>query len=110
MVRIGNTQSRDSSINIGMPQGSYLGPILFICCINRSLSSKLEKQNCNIISYANDTTLIFYGDTWEETFHAAQEGFHTVSHWFTLNKLTLNPLKRNILHSQSTIEKLTTQI
>lgn len=38
------------------------------------------------MSYADDTTLTFYGNSWDETFVAAQEGFNIVTRWLAHNK------------------------
>ena len=54
-VQINSTMSTTTSINIGIPQGSVLGPLFFNICIN-------DIKNCtnkfDIVSYADDTTLI----------------------------------------------------
>lgn len=58
-VRIGDNLSEERSLDVGVPQGSVLGFSLFLCYINDFCQMKL--QHCNIISYAGDTTLTFYG-------------------------------------------------
>lgn len=90
-VRIGDVISDENPINFGVPQGSILGPTLFLCYINDLFH--LNIASCKIISYADDTTLTFYGDTWEDTFDAAQEGFNLVNRWLAQNTLTLNAAK-----------------
>ncbi|CAK1604430.1 unnamed protein product [Parnassius mnemosyne] len=87
-VRIGEIFSDERPINYGVPQGSIIDPTLFLCYINDLC--QLNIPNCKIISYADDTTLSFYGDSWEEVFKIAQDGFNIVCHWLALNSLTLN--------------------
>lgn len=105
IVRIGNTLSTENDINMGVPQGSILGPTLFLCYINDLCN--LNINNCQILSYADDTTLTFFGDTWDETFSSAQNGFNIVTHWLAINKLTLNAAKTKYItysiHNFSTI-------
>ncbi|XP_026326060.1 uncharacterized protein LOC113234789 [Hyposmocoma kahamanoa] len=60
----------------------------FLCYINELC--QVQIPNCNIIAYADDTTLTFYGDSWEDVFSLAQKGFDIVNHWLAANSLTLN--------------------
>lgn len=90
-VRIDSVLSQDANVYYGVPQGSIVGPTLFLCYINELCQMKL--RNCKIISYADDTTLTFYHDTWEGVFDCAQEGFNIVRNWLAANYLTLNTEK-----------------
>jgi hypothetical protein len=90
-VKIGDEMSEETTVTFGVPQGSVLGPTLFLCYINEMCELKLE--NCKIIAYADDTTLTFYGDSWEEVFSKAQKGFNTICQWLAANSLTLNTSK-----------------
>jgi hypothetical protein len=47
----------------GIPQGSILGPILFICFTN-DLAEEFE--SCKMVSYADDTQLIVEAETMQQ--------------------------------------------
>lgn len=87
-VRVGSYTSIDLPVTYGVPQGSILGPTLFLVYINDLLC--LNSLHGKIISYADDTALIFAAKTWSETFQLAQNGFNLVKRWLRENVLTLN--------------------
>lgn len=95
MVAIGNYRSKPLPITYGVPQGSILGPTLFLIYINNLC--KLKPLHGNIICYADDTALLFTADTWEEVFRAANEGINEVTQWLTNNTLSLNTEKTKYL-------------
>ena len=57
MVQDGKS-SQECTANAGVPQGSILGPALFVLYINHLPDDVI----CNIAIYANDTTLYFKCD------------------------------------------------
>lgn len=87
-VRVGNVTSTDLPVTHGVPQGSILGPTLFLVYINDLTNLKLTKGE--IVSFADDTALLFSAVNWRDVFDAAQSGFNTVRKWLNDNVLTLN--------------------
>lgn len=85
---MGQYKSTHLPVTHGVPQGSILGPTLFLVYINELTKLKLTKGE--IISFADDTSLMFEGDSWEEVFTIAQNGFDMAKGWLESNMLTLN--------------------
>ncbi|CAF4948028.1 unnamed protein product [Pieris macdunnoughi] len=75
-------------VEFGVPQGSILGPTLFLVYMNDLCSLKIP--NSKLVSYADDTALVFSAKSWREAFSYAQTGFDIVSCWLRQNLLTLN--------------------
>lgn len=87
-VKISDLISDELPIAYGVPQGSILGPTLFLIYINDLC--QLNITNGSIYTYADDTALVFHGSSWEAAFSFAQCGLNTVTDWLSKNLLTLN--------------------
>lgn len=90
-VKIDNLLSDEQLLTYGVPQGSVVGPTLFLVYIDGLCRLQLEEGR--ILTFADDTALFFSGASWKEVFSAAQKGFDSVSSWLHNNMLTLNVSK-----------------
>lgn len=94
-VVAGDLCSEEESINYGVPQGSVLGPTLFLIYIDDLC--RIVLKNTQIITFADDTVLLFYGNSWSDTNKLAQDGFNEVTEWLSTNLLTLNLSKTKFI-------------
>lgn len=90
-VVVNRVQSCGTPVKLGVPQGSILGPFLFLVYIN-DLPSLVENQ-CDIVLFADDTSLIFKVNRQEEDQSHINETLKEVLKWFTANNLLLNASK-----------------
>lgn len=86
-VKINGNVSNYKDINIGVPQGTILGPLLFILYVNDILD---DMPDDSIIAYADDTAVISCDNTWEKSVVKMNEYLVKIAKWLKLNKLTLN--------------------
>ena len=86
-VKINDTKSDLKTCNIRVPQGSILGPILFLIYIN-----DLPQLNAMMktILYADDTTLLFTGNNITEVTNFVNNKLVDVHDWLIQNRLSIN--------------------
>lgn len=87
-VKLETTKSDTMSTHFGVPQGSVLGPMLFLVYINDLCL--LEAASAQIFTFADDTAILFTGCSWEDVQYKTEEGLLRVSQWLHNNLLTLN--------------------
>ena len=81
---------RNLSVNCGVPQGSILGPLLFILYVNDLPKVCLKTK---VILYADDTAILCKVKNTAQIQKTLNSEMSLCSDWFTQNKLHLNVYK-----------------
>ena len=93
-TEIGNTLSDSHDIHCGVPQGSILGPLLFLVYINDIVHSSTLLKFC---LFADDTTIYYSSKVDAETESILNAELSKVYNWLCCNKLSLNMDKSSYL-------------
>ena len=83
-VQFGNDMSSTRAIRFGVPQGSILGPLLFVLYIN-DLPQCLE--NCSINMYVDDTVMYSTNLCTLEIARVVQDDLNRVVQWMESSRL-----------------------
>lgn len=87
MVRVGDTLSSNLHITAGVPQGSVLGPILFLVYINSLCKLKL---NGKLVAFADDTALAYSDSSWSKVYEQINVDVTKLSLWFNLHFMCIS--------------------
>ena len=97
-VCFGSSLSDEFDVPSGVPQGSHLGPLLFLIFIN-DLPQVIK--NCNILMFADDVKLFL---THKSSHRLLQEDFDNLISWCELNGMELNVNKcKQMTYSRLTV-------
>ena len=93
-VTINNSKSDFKHISCGVPQGSILGPLLFLLFIN---DLPLYTNNVFTDLYADDTTLYDVQDSMEQIEKNLQAALNNLHIWCRANGMILNSSKTKVM-------------
>lgn len=96
-VHVNGCNSYTKAVNTGVPQGSILGPLLFILYVN-DINLYL---NCNHCAFADDISIIASGTTEQGTLINLTNDLTNINNYFLFNNMQLNQNKTYIMSFHS---------
>ena len=85
-VKIDEIESESMNITCGVPQGSILGPLLFLCYVNDMILS----VNCKLMLYADDCVLLVSGRDPNVISDTLSKNLESCQKWLVDNRLSLH--------------------
>ena len=107
MCKIGQTRLQQHTIRCGVPQGSNLGPLLFLLYIN-DLPNCLSYTSANM--FVDDTNITTKGSNVEDIQTRLNDDLEQIHQWLLANKLILNKDKTEymVIGSRQRLSKIET--
>ena len=93
-VMFNNVTSTKCKITTGVPQGSILGPLLFLLYINDICRTS---EILKFILYADDTNIFYSCESLDQLCEVVNRELHGVMQWFRANRLSVNLKKTNFV-------------
>ena len=86
LVNIENKISHFGEISCGVPQGSILGPLLFLIYVN----DMLQAVTSTLLLYADDSCILYQHEDDVQIEKRLNEDFENLCNWFVDNKLSIH--------------------
>ena len=102
-VTFNGFNSELKEINCGVPQGSILGPLLFLIYIN---DLHYSIKFCKVHHFADDTNLINFNSSIKVINKQVNKDLKTLSNWLNANKICLNVSKTELVLFRSAKKQL----
>ena len=94
-TKLSKFTSTEQEIKSGVPQGSILGPFLFLCFVN-DLPNVFNNET-KFIAYADDTQLLVYDNDLEKLKEKVENVIGDAQKWYENNGMKNNSSKSEIL-------------
>ena len=101
-VSINGYDSGLAAINCGVPQGSVLGPLLFLLYIN-DLNQAIKF--CKVHHFADNTNLLYLGNSIKKLNKLVNADLKRLVNWLNANKISLNVKKTEMVIFKSKQKK-----
>ena len=87
-VRVNNSLSMEAPLRSGVPQGSVMGPLLFLIFIS-DLGENINDSVCRILKYVDDSKVIASANS-EDEGQVLQDNLDVIYQWATKNNMNWN--------------------
>ena len=94
LVKFGDVKSKLENVESGVPQGSILGPLLFITCTNDILE---ELSEYDIYTYADDMQIVVNGTSVCDLAMQIEAAIKKANEYYNRNSLLCNPTKTDVM-------------
>ena len=87
--------SQEETVSSGIPQGSIIGPLLFLCYTNDI--HEVFKNECRVVAYADDMQIILEARTLPQLKKKIENAIVLAQKWYQQNSMKNNISKTEIL-------------